>query len=239
MGKRTNPSKRLHKIFTRIRSAVSSKNLPYSQAIHDVFKLEDGDFKQLYRYAGAIQKLVEEVEEMVLSREGINHSLYLRYFRQFKTIVYNPNMNFNLAANNITGEMMYSLEVISEELSNDYGEDELEAEGIESIIQEIEATRSKVNESEVDQALKTVLLELLMMMRESIHEYEVSGARGIQEAVVICYGRIIKLWNNDKQLAEKEGGLGVFDLIKKLDVVSGAALKVKVLGSDLLSALNS
>lgn len=224
-----NPAGRLHGILTEALPLQANK--PARQAWAKVFKIDVSATGKLLYDLAELTELLRLSRERIEQIEGIDHDLHLQPIEKLEDAF--ATMNVNAAWNDFKAHLddatMVGLAFCANTLSQHYKEGEIEGEALESLLDEAEALRKIVLESDLDERLRAVLVENIESFRHAILQYRIRGAEGLLRAVELSIGALVRWRDEFKQRGECEAVRGFWTFLLKIDRIAGTALKVKQL----------
>jgi hypothetical protein len=228
MKQTDNPAKRLHAILSQ---ALNKK--PNEQTIKvwaSVFGVPEKDAAgRVFYYLGLLHQLTYAVEERINRIPDINAELYLRALPDIRLALspVNTQQSFtDTAGRHLGAGTMTVLEFAANELGKHHHEDTIPQEELDSIKKDFSDLFKNIREAEIDEDLRTLLLDLCVMALRAIDEYQIRGAAGLRDVVAFSVGQIIL--NHD--LCDDAKGEPVMkrftELLGKITTVVTSAIKV-------------
>lgn len=184
-----NPASRLHELLNIARQQAGTESTRKAWCV--VFDIDNPNHEQsLFRvleYLVALRKLFREVENLLRQIPTVNESLFIEPIVRMSKVV---NLNgLHLHWSNylqlISTEDMHSLIYCEDLLSRhpELEENEIPPNDIQEILNELNSLYESITASALPENLKTVLLNLIRDMWNSIHEYRVRGASALHDAL--------------------------------------------------------
>jgi hypothetical protein len=122
------------------------------------------------------------------------------------------------------------LEFTSERLQAYSPEPDLPPSELEAIQKQTAELIKKLQSSEtIPPRLKLIIFDLLNAVQRSIDQYSFKGIRGVRQELFIIASQIQEYFPDFEQAKNDPEVKGFFALLKKIDSVTAAALKVKEL----------
>ncbi|MEK7722748.1 MAG: hypothetical protein AAB336_00195, partial [Acidobacteriota bacterium] len=152
------------------------------------------------------RKLVDEVESLLLLNTSLpeeTKKVYLRPFPKLRTLFCKPSQLYRSHKQNFTLDQtdFTLLELIIHAVEGVYKEKVADENELKDLVDEIQNLYEQVIDLEIDKNLKRILLDLLKIMENAIHEYRIRGVERLHEAVEQLVGIYIvneKVINNSK-----------------------------------------
>lgn len=238
-----NPAKRLYNIVSKVNPSYQTfknngrVNPNNWQVWADVFEINiQGDFtleKQLkiVERLNQSRNLVNEVEQILLKNNEIDHEKYLKPFTKLKELFPAPVRLSDSFTLTIDGVDLTILEFCIDAVAKIYREKTVDEEELKELLNQIRDLYEEIVDSEIDDTLKRILLDILKVMEDAIHEYRIRGIERLHEAVEHFIGiYIVNKEIIENSESEKVGR--VRELIRKFgSLYSFAADSVQLLGS--------
>lgn len=193
--------KKAHEVAGRTSSQTANVGWP------QVFDLSPNDQSlsgqmELISRLVETSKLVDEIENRLLSIEGLNHERYLLPFSTIKTLFSNlinlGNTQFNPRA--ITDTHMAVLGFCEDKLSEYHSEAVIEENLLKELLSDLNGLYEEVKASSITEELKALILDQLHIIRTAIHEYRIRGVTRLKEALE----RIVGMYVVNQSLIENE-----------------------------------
>jgi hypothetical protein len=201
MIKADNPAGRLYLILEEAKNA--SANTPTVQVWAKVFGFAPEDKIKLFSYIYLINELYRETIEQINSISDINKELYLQHLPNIARVVGPTNLDttWNSYVGSLSDVAMHSLAICSDTLSRLQMEQPIEQSSLDALRQEIEELAHTVENSDLDNIIKLVILDQLEAIRKAIWEYKLRGAKGLKEALDSSIMAMVR----NHELFKKEG----------------------------------
>lgn len=157
------------------------------------------------------RKLVDETADAISKIKDIDHNLFLEPFPVFRDLFPKPfdlRLSHNQFVDPIENAHIKTLQFCIHELNKTTTKNKVEKKRLDEIFSEISEVEQSVENADIDNKLKSVLLDLLKTMKISIREYEISGVKSLKEGVSKIVGKlyvekpIIKGSENTKEVAD-------------------------------------
>lgn len=179
------------------------------------------------------RRLVDEVEMLLKKNEDIDLNKYLRPFPQLKKL-FPPPFSLTRPASahyNLTDSDITILEFGIDAVSRVYKEKAVDENDLKDLLSEIKDLYEQIIGLEIDKNLKRILLDLLKVMENAIHEYRIRGVERLGEAIE----QLIGIYGFNKETIENSD-LEEVGKVKKLlgrfgSIYSFAADTVQLLGA--------
>jgi hypothetical protein len=199
-----NPAQRLFDIVVAARRTSSNRQASLFWAdIFDISYNSEGVFSvqqelEIISRVNQCRKLVDEVETLLRKNEDIDLAKYLRPFPKLKKLFPSPFGLAYPAANydELTESDLTILEFCIDGVSKVYKEKVVDENDLKTFLSEIQSLYEQIVDSELDKNLKRILLDMLKIMENAIHEYRIRGVERLGEAIEQLIG--IYVFNKEK-----------------------------------------
>lgn len=179
------------------------------------------------------RKLVDEVEELLKKVENLDHEKYLRPFPKLKTVFTSPFQLGN-SFEQIFGINAVDLTILEfgiDAVAGVYKEKVVDEDQLKALLSEIQNLYEQVIDLEIDKNLKRILLDMLKIMENAIHEYRIRGVERLGEALE----QLVGMYLFNKEIIENSDVVEV-EKVKKIlskfgSMYSFAADTVQLLGA--------
>lgn len=189
-----NPAGRL---FLHLEAAItaSASNPIARQVWGQVFGVEANDTRQLLLCISTLMRLTGETREALGRLPKINIDQYERPLGRideaFGTHL-NLNASWNAFGTQLTKDLMVGLEYIADRLREESDVQTLKSSKLKELLKETEDLRTSVVAAELDDQLKSDLMECLEEMRAAIQQYPLRGNAGLRRATDTCCMVIVR-----------------------------------------------
>lgn len=188
-NKLTDPAGRVLAIFERARrSSGGSIGTQYMA----LFEIKPGDYRELFRKLGLAGETAEEVAELlrVSGNQDFERIFTAESLPTIKELFAPHNLDapWDDFKKRILDRDLTALRYCSNLLSKHFEEASIPDSQLKEILAEVEALYSDVWMSELDKDLKKIALENLQNIKNAIHDYNIRGADGLQEALALVVG---------------------------------------------------
>jgi hypothetical protein len=142
---------------------------------------------------GQIHKTLDDIESSIRAIEGINHDLYLRSMSAFRdafSLNYWHITNYLDILRRLPEGDMTVMTFCADLLSKMRPEKVIANEDLTSLLTELQELYGNVQNSNIDDKLKTVILDLPESTRRAVHEYRVRGAIRLEETLSQIIGTL-------------------------------------------------
>lgn len=200
MNSNANPAKRLHTILTKAKP-FQGLTINVWAAVFDItpdVSANDLPLEKQLEVLSCVQqtlKLVDEVEELIKNIQDINHERYLRPFPRIKEAFPKSLNHFwsehRSFINKVTEGDLVVLEFCIDVISSFHPEKIVNENEIKEITVEISKLYEQIYSSDLEKPLKDLLLDLLEIMRSSVHEYRIRGIARLKEGIAEVLGKLI------------------------------------------------
>lgn len=181
----TNGASRLHTFFSQAKG--SPNNRPTVQAWASAVGVEP-KFEIVLPYLAEILTQLDDIEEQVRSKYSQRKAeTLLAYFGDFRRAVAHEGMGggWEPVKNLLSDAALYSLKTMEHELDD---EPEIKADVLETLKKELDELFTMVNNSGLNTKLKSWLLSWISALRQGIVRFQVSGTKGLQDALIRIQG---------------------------------------------------
>lgn len=177
--------------------------------------------------------LTDDVERILKAKEDEDYESYKIPLPKIRAAIIPSRLGegFSSALAQIKDADIQLLRLCAKAIEKDFSEKVVDEEEIIKIKSEVEELYEEIRRAEINQELKTVLLELLEAMRQAIHEYRIRGINSFKDSIALIIGKIIMneelIKNSDSEEVRK-----VYKLLGKFSsLYSFAADTVQILGA--------
>lgn len=180
-----NSATRAHAIFSLVRNI---KNINSVKAWGTAFGNPELQPAEVTSQLVELHRQLEDVEEQIkqkYSTEAAN--VKLKHIPALKQSLFTGSLTgtINLAKELMTDAALDSLEALSHDIAD---ETKIPESELEKISDSIEGLFREIESSGLHKKLKTFLMKMLERIRRAIAQYRISGAKGLQEALVAMQG---------------------------------------------------
>lgn len=236
-----NPAGRLLNILLSVRA--EKDNVPVKQVWAKEFGLSPDDTGSVLFMVAELIALIKNSQEAIQKIEDINHTIYLKPFRNIEKAfaVSNLENNWSSFKNHITSDTIVGLQFCSDTLSRKIGESEIPQEQLDKLLVEVESLLVTLINSNYPEDFKVFLVDNLENIRKAILTYRIRGAVELKKVLENSIGTICmhheqivehnKFSSDDKTLSR------FFDIVSGLKNLVGLALKTKELAAPIAKFL--
>lgn len=251
MNNKSNPAQRLYEIMKSAKAfngnvnAISgwvevfrlSSNLfdkddnSFTQKVKEIRKRQDEI--EAMQYLSQLIVLVNDVESILKTKSEEDYELFKVPLPKIRLAIVPSRFNegFSATLAKIDDSDISLLRLCAKSIAEDYSEKVVEVEELVKIKSEINELYEEIFNAEINQELKTVLLELLKAMYEAIHEYRIRGINSLKDTLAFIIGTVAMnedlIKNNQSEEVTK-----VWKIINKFGAMwSFAADTVQLLGA--------
>lgn len=196
---------------------IAKKGTKYTDSISflvwaEVFHLspdKNGEFKReeeadILNRINECRKLVDEVEQILLTNEKITpetQEIYLRPFSKLRKLFCKPSQLYRTHKQNSTlNETDFTLlELVIHAVDSVYKEKAINENDLKELLSEIQELYEQIINLELNENLKRVLLDMLKIMECAIHEYRIRGVERLHEALE----KLVGIYIVNEELFEK------------------------------------
>ncbi len=193
MAPADNPAGRLFHLLQDFMKAGRRNGVSIRQAWSKTFGLDPADVTSTFQHIAEVQKLVRDTRQTLETEADASHGPFLQHFSKIESFVAQTNLDANsnsLISNYLQDIVMRDLEFASHHLSKTSGEEVIEEDAIASFLEDINTAARKLYSSDLEPALRIVLLDLLEAMRHAVAQYRIHGAEAFRKALILCIGEI-------------------------------------------------
>lgn len=219
-----NKAQRLCKILESTKAHAKKNGNQYNTINHvwaAVFEIEPTDTLLIYKKIGLLSENLDWTEQRIEASDIKRKEDNTRNL---------PRIRKALNHNNIAGpwqtieaqlneQTLTDLQHTANRLAELQPENEIPAEYLNELIGEIEALSQLLAESDLDQELREVLLDLLETARQIMSDYRIRGSDAIKDIIIQSVGQL----NLKRDLCEKEienpAFTRVMKMLKTMDTV--------------------
>jgi len=228
MPKSNNPVGRLYEILLACQKAAKNQNDRLDTIISQVFKIDANDSSRLFEIYLELLNLTKESEKEVRKLPETSHELHLRAITVIERAFITHSLHSTWASfsQSLNPATMTGLEHTGDNLSY-LGEQTVPTEDLEKLQTEVSELLDLVTKTEMNERLKTFLVEHLEKIQQAIRYYRIRGARGLKDALEKIMGAVfIYATENPNQKTP--------DSVKsKLSTVIGLLVKIVAFANDL------
>jgi len=203
-------------------------------AIAKIFHVQNNDLPSIYSKLSGFLKLINDAERNVSNIDDPKKVHFLNCFPPIKRAFENISLTQSWESNiNNIGESDIGLLGLAGELLDEYNKELLIPDNeLNEVLSEVEELYQKVINSKIESRLRIVILDLLETIKNSINDYQISGAEGLTKALAESIGRM----GLDRVLVKKEEENTVvkefWHVLKKISTLVGMAYTYYRLGDD-------
>lgn len=175
-----NPAGRLHSILREAKRRNEHRSIKVAWS--EVFGLPDSDLSSILIRLVELDGLLRQVEEEV-QKLDVKKDIYLKHVPALRSAILASNLdeNWSEKRNLLTEQALDSLEFCSERLEALRPEPTLDETQINEIKLEVDELFETIEEADIPEELKAVLLGILGSMQESIAQYRIRGLEGLRQ----------------------------------------------------------
>ena len=246
MDNKSNPAHRLLEIVSKARDFYikdSQYNNPRAKGWAgwaNVFEIGDStdDFtrEQQLEIISRIEqskKLTKEVENILLKVEDVDHKKLSRPFPNLEILFVSPYQlsNFFHVYYKLNDREITDLEYCVDAVAKVHKEKAIDENELKILLVDVQSLYEQVFNLDIDKTLKRILLDMLKIMENAIHEYRIRGIDRLQEAIE----QLIGIYVFNKENIEKSDVEQVSKFknlfVKFINIYSFAADTVQLLGT--------
>jgi hypothetical protein len=186
-------------------------------------------------------RAIDEIETLIKKIPSAKPSLHLRGFDRLKQglAAAASNQDFNAwKAGYLPLEQLERIEFCAHIIEQHFPEDEVPAEELKKVNEEVSAVYESVMASGLDPDLKLTILDLLGKIKNALHAYRMKGIQPLRDTLVTATGAFILHHQQFEQAAanpeEKPLVEKLYHLLEWLDKISAIATRAQPLFKQLL-----
>lgn len=212
---------RLHTILALLQKKATNKNEEIRLVLARVFEVSPDDFAQLLEIYYALVKLVMKAKDDVANISDIDQSLYLEPFQRLEkgfsaNSLIHPWTNF---VPYLDATTMKSLQFCADTLSRKLSEQTISGEDLSDLQKEVNELLELVMKINVDEKLRSFLVEKLEEIRHAILYYRINGGDGLKEAFENIIGASFVFTRNRSDEDFSEDGKTAWQRFGKIIVI--------------------
>lgn len=146
----------------------------------------------LINYLIQLDLLIKETESALMRVDDLPDR-YMRPFPRIREMLKISQLQsaFSGFISPITEGDMVVLEFCAEKLSNYHLESVVEEDELKGILDDVNALYERIIASDVTAELKTIMLDMLVVIRNAVHEYRIRGVARLEEALPTLVGTYV------------------------------------------------
>lgn len=251
MDNKSNPAQRLYEIIKKAKAF--DQNVNAISGWTDVFKLSSNLFDkdsapivqkireirkrqaevETMRCLSQLIRLVDDVEKILESKKDEDYESYKTPLPKIRLAIVPSRFNegFSATLAQISDADVHLLRLCAKAIAKDFSEKIVDEEELIKISIEISELYEEIISAEINQELKTILLELLEAMHQAIHEYRIRGISSLKDSIALIIG---KFYMNEELIrnTQSEEISKVMKIVNKFrQIYSFAADTVQLLGT--------
>ena len=236
MAEFDNPVGRIYNLLKIAKSRPP--NTPGRQVWEEILPtFPRNDFELIAEFA-AFKGLIDDARYSISRLDNIDKSLFESYLKIVEVALGKAmtGQSIETAINSVLQEVdagvMTGLHFMSSAVAMAGLNDVVIDIDLGELLQDIESLLAEVLESNIDQGLKTHIVEGLEVVRRSIVNYQLFGADGLRRSLDIALGTFLR-YKDELYEAQQSGNRDFISrlatTLQKLDRITSLALKVKQL----------
>ena len=238
-SKQNNAANRLHRILSAAKGLSGGNTY---QQLGNAFGLSDQrDAVDFLERLIAAARTIDVIETLIKKIPSADPNLYLRGFDRLKQglAAAASNQDFNgWKTAYLPTEQLERIEFCAHLIEQHYPEDELPADELKNVNEEVSALYESVIASGLDPDLKLAILDLLDKIKNALHTYRMQGIQPLRDALVTATGAFILHHQQFEQAAanpeERSVVEKLYHLLEWLDKISAIASRAQPLFKQLL-----
>ena len=187
--------------------------------------------------------LVDECKELISQHTEIPQEMYLEPFLAAGMALSTLNLEetWEDFIHRLPPDSVKSMLYTSNYLSRDHAEEVIEEEILEELLADVAEIFEKVIDSELEDDLKTFLVDALDDIRTAILGYRIQGLAGLKSALDSTLGSAFRFRDEISKIREDSNSrdtvLDFFKLLTKVDGLVATFLKVKQLAAPFVQSI--
>ncbi|WP_273836279.1 hypothetical protein [Guptibacillus sedimenti] len=235
-----NPFVRLHSILSKSSTKVHpNKSLRNLWA--DTFDVNSDDINLILIKHVELFRLYDEAKDILDSHEKLDTERNQNYLRKVLTLlkVANFEAKSELFQRHITQDTLTALYYLAENVSFIYSVENraINVENIQDLLSDINTLQDNLMNSSLPEDITKIIYRNLSTIKYSLDEYELTGFRGVREALERSIGSIVINKDSLLEVKDSEEFTDFFKIITRLNTLYTGVDNVKKLGSPLLKLL--
>jgi hypothetical protein len=184
------------RLLLLLQHACADKQGTVRERWANVFGLELTDDRGVLRGLAELWTLVKEGKELVGRISVVNAQLYLAPLEEVEAFL-QTSANLNDAWNNVRGRLrdgatLDKLAFCAETIEREKFELLIEKDELQRLLNSAEELLAEISNADVAVELKHLLIENLENLRRAIIEYRITGSKGIQKAIDLSIGSMMR-----------------------------------------------
>lgn len=235
--KKNNIAGRLYYVLDEVRK--NSLDVPLYKVWSEVFGVNSNSFSEIFQNIENMGKLVDEIKEQVTNIKDINEELYLKPFKKIENVfnVRNLETNWKSYANHLDDTTMLGLAFCAEELAKQPNEPEIKEKELKELQKEVESLIESVISSKINEQLRSLILEKLEQIRNSLFNYRIFGIRSLKKSLESAIGFIFVHNQSFESESKKEVTSRFMQFVAKCNQVVSLSENIKQLGAPIVSQI--
>lgn len=225
MEESNNPAARLLSLLGRVDGVPH--NVPILDGWGKVFSIDPPESTAVFSRLILVGRLVDEVEAAVKASTIRNKELYLRHLPKIRVQLLHENLlaQWTNVKTHIPAQGITDLEHCSDRLSEMEMEKQVPEDDLAGIKSMVGELFDSIRNSDLDDQLKTTLLDLLEGIRQLVAQYEIRGVAALREALESSFGKLIAVRESLARPENKGIRDRLVSVLVKLDTVCSKASK--------------
>jgi len=219
MGKHINSASRILNIFRQLHNQTA--NTPMIALWSDIFSIDEEDHhKKNFEISRCLKLLHDELTSINEKMENTDFSeeLYKPYIQKtisFTSIQYLSG-NWQSYKNNLTDDILLSLNFCSEIIPDE--EAELEQEALDEILNLVNELEQELESSKIPSNLKNIISTNIDEIKKAIHSFNIVGIKAFESVMQSAYGAVVMNQDTYKEVQKYDEGnklSKIFQIIQK------------------------
>ncbi|WP_243384120.1 hypothetical protein [Geothrix alkalitolerans] len=188
----SNPATNLVEMLDRIFNQRKEKTVREAWAIE--FNVKPSDTASIFFLLAKVNQTLEDVKLKLTSMPGFDSSIILDPLSDLGTAICFPNIDTPVGsiAHYYNEQAKLSLKIASSYYTKQEIQPHIPADQLEEIKSEIESLFNYINECDMNQELRCILLDFIETMRRAVAEFQIRGNQSLQDVLDQSLGRLIR-----------------------------------------------
>jgi hypothetical protein len=184
MSESSSSAKHLHNVLISLKKTATDGNETLLSIFSRMFKIESNDIAQLLELYTELIKLVKEAKQDVEKLSNIDKELYLEPFVRLENGLSRISLlhSWNSLEEYLDVSTMKSLQFCADTLTHKVSKKVVSEDDLRNLQEQINELLEQVMNFDIDESLKTFLLDRLEQIRHAILYYRLNGAKGLKDA---------------------------------------------------------
>ena len=218
-----NPAARLYALLREAKRQTPDMSI--RDVWMTVFSVEKKNLVEMMRCLIALSDLADRVEGEVLKLD-VKHEIFLKHLPTVRRVVggFNLDAPWKETRNLLAEEVLTSLEFCSERLNAIRPEKALPAEEFGEISKQVSDLFSTIDQADLPEDLRQVLLNVTQMLQDTLTQYRISGVDGLRQELFVVLDRLQRVHNQLNQEKMNPAVQALFKALGYWDTITSVAL---------------